>query len=192
MLSRFTQLQSELGFEAGCQLIIMPGRMNFCMIKIRQIKPGEIPLAKELIYRIAHQIFEDPRTLEESIAHYEGRGLLQDMDELQQTYFDQDGIFLVLTDDDQIIGTGAIRKIDEEICELKRLWLFVEYHGQGLGYRIIQELFAFARGKGYKRVWLETDRNAQSRAYDLYKRLGFYEIPPYTDHEDETAMELML
>ena len=162
------------------------------MIKTRPIRPEEIPFAKELIYRIAHQIFEDPRTLEESIAHYEGRNLLRDMDELQETYFDNDGIFLVLTDNDQIIGTGAIRKIDDEICELKRLWLLVDYHGQGLGYRMIQELFAFARGKRYKRVWLETDRTLQSRAYDLYRRLGFYEIPSYTDHEDETAMELIL
>jgi len=168
------------------------GEDEFYMIKIRSIHPKEIPFAKELIYRIAHQIFEDPRTLEESIAYYEERNLLQDMDNLQQTYLHNDGIFLVLTDDDQIIGTGAIRKIDGELCELKRLWLLVEYHGQGLGYRMIQELFTFAREKGYKRVWLETDRNMQSRAYDLYKRLGFYEIPGYTDHEDETAMELML
>jgi putative acetyltransferase len=162
------------------------------MIKIRPIEPGEVPFAKQLIYRVAHQIFNDPRPLEESIAFYEGRHLLQDMDELQQTYFDHDGIFLVLMDDDQIIGTGAIRKIDAEICELKRLWLFVEFHGHGLGYRMIQELFTFARKKGYQRVWLETDRNSQSRAYELYKRLGFYEVPPYTDHEDETAMEMRL
>lgn len=162
------------------------------MIKIRHIKPDEIPFAKELIYRVAHQIFNDTRTIEESIAFYESRSLLRDMDEVQQTYFDNDGIFLVLIDNDQIIGTGAIRRIDSEICELKRLWLLSEYHGQGLGYRMIQKLFAFAREKGYQRVWLETDRNAQSRAFDLYKRLGFYEIPRYSNHEDETAMEMML
>ena len=173
-------------------MIIMPLRINVSMIETRPIKPEEVPFAKELIYRVAHQIFKDPRTLEESIAYYEGQNLMQDMDELQQTYFDQDGIFLVLTDGDQIIGTGAIRRIDDQICELKRLWLLVEYHGRGLGYRLIGELFAFARGKGFKRVWLETDRNAQSRAYNLYKRLGFYEILPYTNHEDETAMELIL
>jgi putative acetyltransferase len=114
------------------------------------------------------------------------------MDELQQTYFNNAGMFLVLTDDDQIIGTGAIRKINEEICELKRLWLLFEYHGKGLGYRMIQELFAFARQKGYQRVRLETERDSQSRAFDLYKRLGFYEIPRYSNHQDETAMELIL
>ena len=97
-----------------------------------------------------------------------------------------------MTDNDQIIGTGAIRKIDNNICERKRLWLLFEYHGQGLGYRMIQELFAFAREKGYQRIRLETDRDSQSRAFDLYKRLGFYEIPCYSNHQDETAMEIVL
>jgi ribosomal protein S18 acetylase RimI-like enzyme len=156
------------------------------------MKPEEIPVAKQLIYRVAHQVFNDTRPLEESAAFYEGQRVLQDIDELQKTYFNNNGIFLVLTDDDQIIGTGAIRKIDADICELKRVWLLFEYHGQGLGYRIIQELFAFAREKGYQRIRLETDREFQSQAFDLYKGLGFYEIPRYSDNEDETAMELIL
>jgi ribosomal protein S18 acetylase RimI-like enzyme len=162
------------------------------MIKIHRIKPDEVAIAKKLIYRVAHQVFNDTRALEESMAFYEGQSLLQDIDEFQQTYFNDDGIFLVLTDDDQIIGTGAIRKIDGKICELKRVWLLFEYHGKGLGYRMIEELFAFAREKGYQRVRLETDRDAQSRAFDLYKRLGFNEIPRYSDHQDETAMEMIL
>ena len=162
------------------------------MIKTRHIRPEEIPFAKRLIYQVAHQIFNDPRPLDESIAYYESRNLLEDMDDVQQIYFDNGGIFLVLTDEDQIIGTGAILKMTDEVCELKRLWLQVEYHGKGLGYRMIQELFAFARKKGYQRVRLETDRDSQSRAFELYKRLGFYEIPRYSQHQDETALEMVL
>ena len=162
------------------------------MIKIRRIETHEVSLAKTLIYRVAQTVFHDPRPLEESVAFFEAKGTLSDMDDLQQMYFENDGTFLVMTDDGQIIGTGAIRKIDDEICELKRLWLLFEYHGQGLGYRMIQELFAFARQKGYCRIRLETDRGSQSRAYDLYRRLGFYEIPRYGDNEDDVAMERIL
>ena len=162
------------------------------MIKIRRIEPQEISLAKRLIYCVAQQVFHDTRPLEESMAFYESKGTLNDMDDIQQTYFEKDGIFLVMTDNERMIGTGAIRKIDDEICELKRLWLLFEYHGKGLGYRMIQELFAFAREKGYQKVRLETDRDHQSRAFDLYKRLGFYEIPGYTEHQDEVAMEIAL
>jgi putative acetyltransferase len=162
------------------------------MIKIRHIRPDEVAAAKELIYRVAHQVFQDARPLAESIAYYEARGQLHDLDELQQTYVDNDGIFLVLTEDDRIIGTGAVRKIDRQTCEMKRVWLLFEYHGQGLGYRMIQELFAFARAKGYARMRLETDQSAQSRAFNLYKRLGFTEIPRYSDNEDDVAMEIVL
>ena len=168
-------------------MIIMPN-----MIQIRRIEPHEVPLAKELIYRVAHQVFNNQRPLEESIAFYESKGELHDIDEVQQAYFANNGTFLVMIDRDQIIGTGAIRKIDEEVCELKRVWLLFEYHGRGLGYRIIQELFTFARERGYQRIRLETERHVQSRAYDLYKRLGFYEIPRYSDNEDDVAMEMAL
>src|SRR5262245_40302822 len=111
-----------------------------CMIEIRRIQADEVVLAKRLIYRVAHRVFQDPRTLEESIAYFEAQGELHDMDEVQKSYTNNDGIFLVLTDDDRLIGTGAVRKINDDICELKRVWLLFEYHGQGLGYRMLQEL----------------------------------------------------
>ncbi len=173
-------------------MIIMLAQGNPPMIKIRHMQPNEVAFAKQLIYRVAHEVFHDTRPLEESMAFYEARGRLHDMDELQQIYFDNDGVFLVMTDDDQLIGTGAIRKIDDEICELKRLWLVFEYHGKGLGYRMMQELLSFAREKGYQRMRLETDQDHQNRAFEFYKRLGFYEIPRYSDNEDDIAMELKL
>lgn len=161
-------------------------------INIRRIEPHEVPLAKELIYHVAHQVFQDTRPLQESIAFYESKGTLDDMDDVQRSYFDRDGLFLVMTDEERMIGTGAIRKLDDTVCELKRVWLLFEYHGQGLGYRMIQELLEFARAKGYQHVRLETDRAGQSRAYELYKRLGFYEIPRYSDNENDVAMEMVL
>ena len=100
------------------------------MINIRRVEPHEIPFAKELIYRVAHRVFRDKRMLEESIAYYESKGTLDDMDDVQKTYFDNDGLFLVMTRDEQVIGTGAIRRIDDDVCELKRVWLLFESHGR--------------------------------------------------------------
>jgi ribosomal protein S18 acetylase RimI-like enzyme len=57
---------------------------------------------------------------------------------------------------------------------------------------MLQELLTFARENGYKRIWLETDPIAQSRALEFYKQLGFYEIASYTDRGDEVAMEMIL
>jgi putative acetyltransferase len=162
------------------------------MIEIRPIKPDEASAAKRVIYRVAHEIFNDPLPLEDSIVYHESRGELKDMDDIQRNYFENDGIFLIMMDDHQPIGTGAIRKRKNDVCELKRLWLLTSYHGKGLGYRILQELFSFARKKGYKRIWLETDAVHQSRALDFYRRSGFYEIPHYTDRTDDIAMERLL
>lgn len=162
------------------------------MIKIRPMKPNEEPAAKRVIYRVAHEIFNDPRSPEESIAYFEARGELKDMDDIQQNYFNNGGIFLIMLDDSQPIGTGAIRQFKDEICELKRLWLLPEYQGKGLGYRMLQELFSFAREKGYKRVWLQTDPIYQTRALEFYRRIGFYEIPRYGERTDDISMEMYL
>ncbi len=162
------------------------------MIEIRPIQPNEWTQAKRIIYRVAHTIFNDPRTLEDSIAYYEARHELKDMDDIQKNYFENGGIFLVMLDNNEMICTGAIRELGDETCELKRLWLLHEYHGQRLGYRMLQALLSIAREKRYKRIRLETDPEAQSRALNFYKRIGFYEIPGYTDNIGEVAMEMVL
>lgn len=162
------------------------------MCKIRRIKPDEVAAARQLIYSVAHEIFNDTRPLEESMAFYDSKGVLDDMDDIQKTYFENNGTFLVMADEDRIIGTGAIKRLDSKTCELKRLWFLKEFRGKGLGYQMTQELLAFARSMGYQRVRLETDPEAQSQALNFYKRLGFYEIPQYSQHQDETALELVL
>ena len=162
------------------------------MIQIRPIQPDEWMTAKRVVYRVAHKVFNDSRSLEESIAYYESIHELEDMDDIQESYFKNGGTFLVMFEDEKMICTGAIRPWRDDICELKRLWLLQEYHGQGLGYRMLQELLAFARTQGYKKIRLETDRVAQSRAQEFYKQIGFHEIPGYTDHGGEIAMEMEL
>jgi putative acetyltransferase len=163
------------------------------VINIRSIKPHEARDAKRVIYRVAHEIFNDKRSLEEVIKLFEAQGELKDMDNIQQAYFDNDGIFLIMTDDDQVIGTGAIRKFEGKTCELKRLWLLTEYHDRGLGYQMIQELLAFARNKGYERIRLETDPVYQKRAVEFYKRLGFQEVPiANAAYDEDILMEMQL
>ena len=163
------------------------------MIEIRCIQPHEWWIAKRLVYRVAHVIFNETRPLEEMIADFDSRGTLDDLHDIQGNYFDHGGIFLVTTLAGEIVGTGAIRKLDGDQCELKRLWLLTEHHGRGLGYRMLQKLLTFARKKGYKRMRLETDAVAQSRAVEFYKRIGFREILiPNATPDEDILMELEL
>lgn len=163
------------------------------MVEIRPIKPHEWHAAKRLIYTVAKDVFSDPLPVDEIMAKHEAGGTLEEMDNIQANYFENGGVFLVTTENGRMIGTGAIRRLDDQTCELKRLWLLTEYHGRGLGYRMIQELLKFARGKGYERIRLETDPAYQKRAIEFYKKLGFYEspIPDAVDNED-ILMEMVL
>ena len=162
------------------------------MIEIRPIQKQEILEAKRVIFTVAFEIFKEAGTLEESIAKYSAQGKLSEMDDVQANYFGNGGAFLVTVQDGRIIGTGAIRYLEEGVCELKRLWLLTEYHGQGLGFRMMQELFRVSREKGYKIMRLETDRIVQARAVEFYERLGFHEIPRFGDDPDDMGMELVL
>jgi putative acetyltransferase len=162
------------------------------MIQIRRIEPGEWMAAKRVVYRVAYVIFGGSRPLEEFIAYHESIHELKDMDDIQRNYFENGGTFLGMFDDEEMICTGAIRRLNHETCELKRLWLLNEYHGQGLGYRMLQELLSLAKDMGYQRIRLETDPVAQSRALNFYKKYGFYEISGYSDRTDEVAMEMVL
>ena len=163
------------------------------MTEIRPIQPHEIEEAKLVILKVAYEVFKEEITLEESIAKYSAKGILSEMDDVQKNYFDNGGTFLVTINNGRIIGTGAIRFLEEGVCELKRMWLLTEYHGQGHGHRMIQELFLIARKKGYKRIRLQTDNVVQTRAINFYTKLGFYEIPRYEGEDPEDlAMELIL
>jgi len=163
------------------------------MIEIRPIRLHETEEAKLVIYKVAFEVFHEESTLEKSIEKYSALGVLKEMDDLQKNYFENGGTFLVTVDEEAIIGTGAIRFLEDGVCELKRMWLLSEYHRQGLGYRMIQALLSIARDKGYQLMRLQTDAQFQTRAIDFYTQLGFYEIDRYEgDDPEDLAMEIRL
>jgi len=162
------------------------------MIEIRPINKHEIQEAKLVIFTVAFEVFREASTLEESITKYSAQGKLNEMDDVQKNYFENSGTFLVTVDENRIIGTGAIRYLEDGVCELKRMWLLTEYHGQGYGYRMMQELSRIAREKEYKIMRLLTDRIVQRQAVIFYERLGFYEIPSFGDDPDDMGMEMIL
>ena len=162
------------------------------MIEIRPIREHEIPEAKRVIFTVAFELFGGADTLEESIAKFSAQGKLAEIDEFQKNYFDNGGTFLVTVLGNRIIGTGAIKYLEEGVCEIKRMWLLREYHGQGYGYQMMQRLLSVARESGYSVVRLETDPIVQTRAVNFYKKIGFYEIPRYGDDPDDVGMEIIL
>ena len=158
------------------------------LIVIRPMRPEEAATARELVLAVAARLFQ-PDAVESFMAR-ESPGLA-DVDEFERGYAPPAGLFLVALDGDTVIGTGAIRCLDDDTAELRRMWLLEPYQGRGIGYRLWRELADFARRAGYRRVRLTTD-TVSTRAISFYERLGFQPITPYNDSNDAIFLELEL
>jgi ribosomal protein S18 acetylase RimI-like enzyme len=99
------------------------------------------------------------------------------------------GAFVVLLDEGRTVAGGGIRRIDENIVEVKRMWTNPDYRRQGHALRMLRELAGLAGQLGYSTVRLETG-HAQPEALALYRRLGFSEIGSYGPYENATAFQL--
>ena len=165
---------------------------NLRMVDITPLLPHETNEARLVIYATAHALLNNFATLDEAVTHFRKDWPLRDIDDYQKIYVENCGTFLVTRKDGRIIGTGALRRLEDQVVEVKRLWLLPEFQGQGHGYRMMMRLLDIAREKGYTTVRLETSATYQKNAILFYKRLGFYEIPRFGDDPDDVAFEMPL
>jgi len=77
-----------------------------------------------------------------------------------------------------VAGCIGLRKIDAEICEMKRLYVRPRFRGHGAGRALVDAVINVAREIGYQRMRLDT-LPQMADAQRLYRARGFYEIPPY-------------
>ncbi|PKK83023.1 MAG: GNAT family N-acetyltransferase [candidate division Zixibacteria bacterium HGW-Zixibacteria-1] len=102
----------------------------------------------------------------------------EEMESFPGKYAPPGGCLLLARDGDRIAGCIALRKMDNDTCEMKRLFVRPEFRGHGAGRRLAEELLARAREIGYKKMRLDTVPQLAS-AIALYEIIGFYDIEPY-------------
>lgn len=91
------------------------------------------------------------------------------------TYY-RGGAFVIGYEDDNPIATVAIRKIDDNTCELKRLYIRPDYRGRGYSRLLVDAILDRARALGFQEVRLTTKPAVMPVAYGYYKRRGFEEL----------------
>ncbi len=118
----------------------------------------------------------------------------QELAELPGKYAPPSGRLLLALENNEPVGCVAIRKIDEGICEMKRLYVRPSARGKSLGRTLAETVIREAREIGYQRMRLDTLPEQMARAIAMYRSLGFKEIAPYYENpvEGATFMELTL
>ena len=101
------------------------------------------------------------------------------------------GRLLVARDNGAAIACVALRRLDAQTCEMKRLYVQRSHRGLGLGRALAEAVISEARLIGYERMCLDT-LPSMSEAAVLYERLGFRDIEPYTENPVPGARFLQL
>ena len=98
--------------------------------------------------------------------------------------------------DGELVGVGAIRKLDAHHAELKSMHTLAKSRGSGVGRAIVAHLEDFARSSGIERMSLETGTNeAFKPARELYKSLGYNSCDAFGDYvlsEDNMCMTKLI
>jgi ribosomal protein S18 acetylase RimI-like enzyme len=92
------------------------------------------------------------------------------------------GVLLLVSDDREVIGTGAMQRIGQQTAEIKRMWVDPSHRRNGVGRALLDRLVSEAREAGYSRIRLDSPDFAVA-AHRLYRSAGFTEIPPYAESE---------
>ena len=98
--------------------------------------------------------------------------------------------------DGELVGVGAMRKLDLLHGELKSMHTLAKSRGSGVGKAMVTHIEDFARSSGIERVSLETGTNeAFKPARELYKSLGYQSCEAFGDYvlsQDNTCMTKLI
>jgi ribosomal protein S18 acetylase RimI-like enzyme len=128
----------------------------------------EILKAKELI-------LEYIKWLDQDLSY---QNIDDELSNFPEKYKEPFGAFIIAKIDENIIGCVGLKKLDDKICEMKRLYVHDKYKGNGIGKILTEKIIEEAKIKNYEKIRLDTF-NKMEAALEIYYRNGFQKITPY-------------
>ncbi len=92
--------------------------------------------------------------------------------------------------DDIPAGCGGLRRFNDDIVEIKRMFVKTEFRGSGMASGILRELEKWALELGYREARLETGIQ-QPEAIRFYEKSGFVIVAnfgPYQGNDNSLCM----
>jgi ribosomal protein S18 acetylase RimI-like enzyme len=106
---------------------------------------------------------------------------------IEDMYAPPKGVIYLAAIENEFIGCVAVRDKQNNIAELKRLYVNENYRGQGVGKALFDKAIEFAQNASYEKIRLDTLSNMDI-AINLYKANGFFEIAPYYHNPESNAV----
>ena len=95
------------------------------------------------------------------------------------------GSYLVLLDGGRAVAGGGLKRLEDGVAEIKRMYVVPDARGRGLARRLLGALEDAARELGYARVRLDTGPQ-QPHARSLYLSAGYTPVPNYNGNDVAT------
>src|ERR1700733_7236660 len=137
--------------------------------QIRAATNQDIPSIKNVVFSSLREFGLNP----------DDNGKDKDLNDIENSYLLKNGFFgvVVHVESKLVVGCFGLFPVNDDICELRKMYLLKGSRGKGLGKFILDTAIHIAREKHYKKIILETIA-VLTTAILLYKRYGFKEIKP--------------
>lgn len=117
----------------------------------------------------------------------------QQLNNLADYFGPPKGCLLIAKYKQESAGCVALRKLSDDTCEMKRLYVSPSFRGLKIGRNLANAVIEQAQKIGYRYMRIHTITELKE-ANMLYESLGFKNIEPYeyTPRDDAIFMELKL
>ena len=95
-----------------------------------------------------------------------------DLDNPDDFYIKPGGMFYIIKDEDEIIGTIGIINRGNNLAEFKRFYVDPSYRGKGYGSKLLKKAIEFCKENKFKKIEFESGKKFKD-AHKFYQKRGF-------------------